>query len=106
MGLVERGHADHIVELKIQLVMLGVAQQSLEEIEYPSKKFEKGQTSHDENSRCWCLKTNLIYFIELGEKYVVKTGAFKQVSLPFGVCGCAWEVSCSWPEVEVLKGTR
>ena len=72
-GLVEKTNTKRIVQLRMQLAMLGCIQQGLEEVEHM-----EGQQIESKS-----LRVNIKYMIEVGEKMVARTGCFEGLSEPY-----------------------
>ncbi len=75
-GLVEKHTIPRIMYKKIKLILLGVAGQSVTELEYLSKNHKREKLSRKQNQDWATLEQNLSYFVEMIEPMVLKLSIF------------------------------
>ena len=81
-GLVEKQNIPSIVMKKIKIILLGVAAQSVEEIDNFSKDHKRGQLSRKQYKDWETLEQNLSYLVEMIEPMVVKLSIFEGFEKP------------------------
>ena len=92
-GLVESTNSKSIVEFRVQLAMLGAAQQALSYKEELDQQWQDDQLRIQENQdsqwthalskKWWKLDKNIKYFIEVCEELVVQSNCFEELSTPY-----------------------
>jgi hypothetical protein len=81
-GLVEKKNIQRIVFKKIKIILLGVAAQSVEELDTLSKDHKRGQLSRKQYKDWATLEQNLSYLVEMIEPMVLKLSIFEGFEKP------------------------